>query len=67
MIKASQDGKELPLHIENDKMIWSGLSWAVGEIKQGSFDPAKPINIQCITKEKDELKLTANVYAVKYA
>ena len=67
MIKASQDGKELPIHIENDKKIWSGLSWAVGEIKQGSFDPAKPINIQCITKEKDELKLTANVYAVKYA
>jgi len=67
MIKAAQDGKELLLHIENDKMIWSGLSWAAGEIKQSSFHPAKPINIQCITKEKDELKLTANVYAVMYA
>jgi len=67
IIKITQDGKELPLHIEYDKVIWSGLSWAAGEIKHGSFDPRKPINIQCITKEKDELKLNADVYAVAYA
>jgi hypothetical protein len=67
IIKVAQDGKEVPIHIEYDKMIWSGLSWGAGEVKQGSFDPDKPLDIQCISKEKDELKLTAKVYAVGYA
>jgi hypothetical protein len=67
IIKASQDGKELPLHIEYDKMIWSGLSWGVGELKHETFDPTKPVSIQCLSKENDALKLTADVYAVVYA
>jgi len=67
IIKVSQAGKELPMHIEYDKVIWSGLSWAAGEIKQGDFNPDKPLNIQCITMEKDELNLKADVYAVGYA
>jgi hypothetical protein len=66
-IKATQNGKEIPMHIEYDKMIWSGLSWGAGEIKQGAFDAGEPLIIQCSTDEKDELKLTANVYAVSYA
>jgi hypothetical protein len=66
-IKVSQGGKEVPLHIEYDKVIWSGLSWAAAEVKQGSFDPTKPLHIQCSTDEKDELKLKADVYAVSYA
>ena len=41
VLSASQDGKPLPVEINYDKVIWSGLSWAVGEIghaglKQGS-------------------------------
>jgi hypothetical protein len=65
-ISAWQDGKEISLHVEYDKVIWSGLSWAAGEMKQGSFDPAKEITIKCSTDEKDELKLMADVYAVSY-
>ena len=65
-IDASQDGKDIPLHIEYDKVIWSGLSWAAAEIKQGDFDANKPLRIQCSTSEKDELKLQADVYAVDY-
>lgn len=66
-IEASQDGKAIPVHIEYDKMIWSGLSWGVGELKQGSFDHSKPLQITCSTSEKDELNLKAEVYAVSYA
>ena len=32
-ISATQDGKEIPLHIEYDKKIWSGLSWGSGRNK----------------------------------
>jgi hypothetical protein len=64
VIKVTQDGKDIPLHIEYDKMIWSGLSWGAGEVKHGTFDPDKPLDIQCISKENDELTLKADIYAV---
>ncbi len=67
IIKASQDGKELPMHIEYDKVIWSGLSWAAAEIKHGTFDPEKPLTVQCMTMDKEELNLKADIYVVSYA
>jgi hypothetical protein len=66
-IEVSQDGKAIPLHIEYDKMIWSGLSWGVGEVKRGSFDDSKPLQVTCSTTEKDAFTLKAEVYAVSYA
>jgi len=65
-IKVTQGKKTLPLIIQYDKMIWSGLSWAAGEVKSSSFDPSLPVNIQCKTTESDNLTLKAEVYAVLY-
>jgi len=65
-IQVSQDGKVIPQHIEYDKMIWSGLSWGVAEIKHNAFDPGKPVQITCTTDEKDAAILKAEVYAVLY-
>ncbi|MBN9380202.1 MAG: hypothetical protein J0H74_05525 [Chitinophagaceae bacterium] len=65
-ISARQEGRVLPLYIEYDKMIWSGLSWAAGELRQGSFVPALPVEITCHTKEQQPLRLEARVYAVGY-
>jgi hypothetical protein len=65
-IKVSQGDKDIPLHIEYDKMIWSGLSWGVGEAKAGSFDPSKPLLVTCSTTEKDAFSLKAEVYAISY-
>ena len=66
MIRARQAGKELPLVIEYDKMIWSGLSWGAAELSRGSFDATAPVEIECSSSEKDALKLEARVYAVVY-
>jgi hypothetical protein len=66
-IKVTQDGRAIPLRVEYDKVIWSGLSWAAAEVKQGNFDATKPLHIECTTDDKNELKLTADAYAVKYA
>jgi hypothetical protein len=65
-IKVTQNNKALPLKIEYDKMIWSGLSWAAGEIDAKDINADEPLNIECISFEQDELQLRANVYAVKY-
>jgi hypothetical protein len=61
-----QGDKIIPVTIEYNKMIWSGLSWAAGEIRQSSFDPDKPLSIQCMSSESEDLKLQASVYAVTY-
>lgn len=65
-ITVTQGEKTIPLTIQYDKMIWSGLSWAAGEVKSSSFDPNIPLNVQCITTETDKLTLKAEVYAVSY-
>jgi hypothetical protein len=65
-IDVRQKGRALPLYIEYDKMIWSGLSWAAGELRQDSFDPALPLEIICHTAEQQPLRLDARVYAVGY-
>jgi hypothetical protein len=65
-IIVKQDDKEIELQKEYDKMIWSGLSWGVVEVKRSSFDKSKPLFIQCSTSEKEPLTLKANVYTVQY-
>lgn len=66
VISASQDGKAIPVVINYDKVIWSGLSWAVGEVRQSSFAPGKPLVIRISSAEKDARKLEGKVYAVVY-
>jgi hypothetical protein len=63
-IRVLQAGIALPLYIEYDKMIWSGLSWAAAELRHGTFDPTVPVVIECHSAEKDALRLEARVYAV---
>ncbi len=66
VITASQDGKSEPVEIDYDKVIWSGLSWAVGEVEQGAITPGKPIRIRCSSAEKDIVTLSGKVYVVEY-
>jgi hypothetical protein len=43
VLSASQNGKPVPVEINYDKVIWSGLSWAVGEIRQDSLKPGTKV------------------------
>src|ERR1700730_3639830 len=61
-IDVKQGKKTIPLHIEYDKMIWSGLSWAVGEIKPANLDSTKPIEIVCFSADETSLMLKGDVY-----
>ena len=62
-----QGGAVLPLRVEYNKMIWSGLSWGAVEVEAGAYDAASPVEITCSTAEKDELRLMGRVYAVGYS
>jgi hypothetical protein len=67
VIRALQDGKPLSVEIRYDHVIWSGLSWAVGEIRHEEFTLGKPIRLRLAVTEHDpELHLEGQVYRVEY-
>ena len=63
-IEALQHDRPLAMRINYDKVIWSGLSWGVGEVSQ--FAQGEPVTIRCTSTEKDPVKLEAKVYQVRY-
>ncbi len=65
-LTATQNGTPVPIQIEYDKMIWSGLSWAAGEIKRSALTPGAPVTIQGSSTEKDSVLLRGTVYEVEY-
>jgi hypothetical protein len=66
VLSASQDGKPLPVEINYDKVIWSGLSWAVGEIPHGALRPEAPVTIESSSAEESPVQLEGRVYQVEY-
>jgi hypothetical protein len=65
-ITVEQDGKSLPVEINYDKQVWSGLSWGAGEVKHASFEAGKPIRILCSSGEKSKVVLVGHLYTVEY-
>jgi len=65
-IVAKQDGKTLPVEINYDKQIWSGLSWGAGEIRRKDFIAGRPITIRCSSGEKAPVQLEGQLYEVEY-
>lgn len=63
-IRAWQNGRELSVRINYDKVIWSGLSWAAGEIEAGNMSPEQPVAVEISTAEKDPVTLKGAVYFV---
>jgi len=65
-LSASQDGNPVPVAINYDKVIWSGLSWAVGEIRHSALRPGVPVVIECSSAEEDAVILEGRVFEVTY-
>jgi len=66
VIAASQDGKQLPIEIRYDRVVWSGLSWAVGEIHRDKIAPKKTIRLRLSSADSDRVHLEGHVYRVEY-
>ena len=66
VLQATQGGKIIPIEINYDKMIWSGLSWAVGEIRHNAMHAGEPITIRCSSTEKNPVALDCKLFAVQY-
>jgi hypothetical protein len=66
VISAEQAGKALPIEINYDKQVWSGLSWGAAEIKQKDFVSGQPVIIRCSSSEKKAVHLEGWLYEVAY-
>lgn len=63
-LEVSQDGRAVPVCINYDKPIWSGLSWAVGEVDCRSLEADCPLMIRCSTTEPKDVVLHGELYGV---
>jgi len=66
-ISAEQAGRVIRVKINYDKAIWSGLSWAAGEISANDLDLGTPLTIRCATSERSEVTLNCALYQVEYS
>ncbi len=62
-LTATQAGAPVSVAINYDLAIWSGLSWAVGEIDLRPLSAA-PLTIECSTSEAAPVDLTAELFHV---
>jgi hypothetical protein len=65
-LSASQQGHAVPVHIDYDKIVWSGMSWAVGEIDTHDLTAGQPLLIRFHSAEKDPITLEGSAYLVAY-
>jgi len=67
VIEAFQDRRALPIAKNYDKIIWSGLSWAVGEIRRNDIAPGEPIELRLSTPDQDSsIHLDGQVFSVEH-
>ena len=65
-IQVLQEDRAVPVRINYDEAIWSGLSWAVGEAKGRDLKEGKPILVRCVSLDRRPVELDAEVYVVRY-
>lgn len=66
MLRAWQGAQRVSVDMNYDKAIWSGLSWAAGEIKHSALIPGQPLTIECSSAEKNSVRLEGRIFAVEY-
>lgn len=66
VLTAHQGTRAVPVTIQYDKAIWSGLSWAVGEVAARDLQPGVPVTLRATTDDMREVKLSGRLYHVRY-
>src|SRR6185437_16944945 len=65
-LSASQQDKPVPVHIDYDKIVWSGMSWALGEIDTKDLSSGQPLSLRFHSSEKEPITLKGSAYVVEY-
>jgi hypothetical protein len=65
--RVTQGGRDVPVAIADDKLMWSGLSWAAGEIDSADVRRDAPLEIRFSTAERKPVRLEGEMYALEPA
>lgn len=65
-LTATQDNTPVRVRLDYDKIVWSGMSWAVGEIDSADLKQGQPLIIHFHSAEKDAVVLDGSAYVVEY-
>jgi len=65
-IQVFQENRSVPAEIHYDKAIWSGLSWAEGDVRARDLKADTPMTVRCVSLEDRQVELQAEIYAVNY-
>ena len=67
LLNARQGKRSIPLKIQYDKVLWSGLSWATAEIDASEFDHSRPVTLEYSVPELGAgNQVDCRVYSVTY-
>jgi hypothetical protein len=65
VLEAIQGSTPVPIEIRYDKVLWSGLSWAVGEIRSHDLLPGEPLRLR-LSSAQPGVSIEGRVYRVEY-
>ena len=65
-LSADQVDRAIPIHVDYDKIVWSGMSWALGEIDSADLTPGQPLVVHFHSAEKDPVLIDGSAYLVEY-
>lgn len=66
-IEVKQGKRSVPIKKSHDKMIWCGLSWAVGEVSADDIKEGRPLEISCTAIDGNSEHCLLEVYEVGYS
>ena len=64
-IEATQNGRPIPIRVDEAALGWSGIRWAVAEIDVNDLTPGVPVRVRFHGRE-DADKLVGSAYQVEY-
>ena len=65
-LRAEQERRHVPVTIGYDKAVWSGLSWAVGEVDCRALEAGQPLVVTIESKDARPLRLSGEIHTVAY-
>jgi hypothetical protein len=57
-------GRSLPVTIQYDRRVWSGLSWAVGEVAAEAWTPGETLTLRATSADPTPVKVNLEAYHV---
>lgn len=63
-LEVRRDDHSLPVTVNHDRCVWSGLSWAVGEVPAAALRPGETLTVRGSSTESGAVRIRLEAYEV---